>query len=144
MKIRTYSELIKIPSFEDRFRYLQLNGSVGDETFGQDRYLNQRFYTSREWRAVRDFVIIRDTGIGDYCRDLAADGYDISDGQIVIHHMNPILVTDIIKQTDILLNPDYLIATSDSTHKAIHYSTLETLITAPIERRKNDTCPWKK
>ena len=136
--IRTYSELIRLPTFEERFRYLKLDGLVGKDTFGFDRYLNQEFYRSKEWKEVRDFVIVRDNGC-----DLGMDGYEIV-GRIYIHHMNPITVNDIVHSSDFLLNPDYLICVSHNTHNAVHYGDEDILVTAPIERRKNDTCPWKR
>ena len=135
--IRTYSELITLPTFEERFKYLQLNGSVGKDTFGFDRYVNQNFYRSKEWKRVRDFVILRDNGC-----DLAADGYVIY-GKIIIHHMNPITVKDIESVTDYLMNPEYLICTTHSTHNAIHYGDGSLLMMLPTERRKNDMCPWR-
>lgn len=143
MSIKTYSELITLPTFIERYRYLKLSGVVGEETFGFDRYLNQIFYRSDEWRAIRDHVILRDTGNNDYCRDLGADGYDIH-GRILIHHMNPISKHDILTRSDLLLNPEYLISTTDNTHRAIHYSDEGLLITAPVVRSKNDTCPWRR
>lgn len=136
--IRTYSELIQLPTFEERFRYLKLDGLVGKDTFGFDRYLNQEFYRSKEWKEVRDFVIVRDNGC-----DLGMDGYEIV-GRIYIHHMNPITVNDIVHSSDFLLNPDYLICVSHNTHNAVHYGDEDLLVTAPVERRKNDTCPWKR
>ena len=136
--IRTYSELIRLPTFEERFRYLKLDGLVGKDTFGFDRYLNQEFYRSKEWKEVRDFVIVRDNGC-----DLGMDGYEIV-GRIYIHHMNPITVNDIVHSSDFLLNPDYLICMSHNTHNAVHYGDEDLLVTAPVERRKNDTCPWKR
>ena len=142
-KIRTYSELITIPTFIERYRYLRLGGRVGEETFGFDRYLNQQFYKSDEWLRIRDYVILRDTGRNDYCQDLGVDGYDIR-GRILIHHMNPITVDDIIHRSDFLLNPEYLICTTKNTHDAIHYGNEDILIQAPVERRKNDTCPWRR
>lgn len=135
--IRTYSELSKLKTFRERYEYLRLNGKVGEETFGFDRYLNQIFYKSDEWKVIRDFVIVRDNGC-----DLGVEGYDIH-GKILIHHMNPILVEDILKRSDFLLNPEYLITTVLSTHNAIHYGDDSLLITLPVERAKNDTCPWK-
>lgn len=135
--IRTYSELSQLKTFRERYEYLRLNGKVGEETFGFDRYLNQIFYKSDEWKAIRDFVIVRDNGC-----DLGVEGYDIH-GKILIHHMNPILVEDILKRSDFLLNPDYLITTVLSTHNAIHYGDDSLLITLPIERTRNDTCPWR-
>lgn len=135
--IRTYSELVRLPTFEERFRYLKLDGLVGKDTFGFDRYLNQEFYRSKEWKEIRDFVIVRDNGC-----DLGMDGYEIV-GRIYIHHMNPITVNDIVHSSDFLLNPDYLICVSHNTHNAVHYGDEDLLVTAPVERRKNDTCPWR-
>lgn len=135
--IRTYSELITLPTFEERYEYLRLDGQVGDSTFGFDRYLNQVFYRSQRWKAIRDQVIIRDNGC-----DLAMEGYDIHE-RILIHHMNPITIEDIERETAFLLNPEYLICVTHNTHNAIHYGSKELLVTAPIERRPNDTCPWR-
>ena len=137
MSIKTYSELILLPTFEERFRYLKLSGRVGEETFGLDRYLNQIFYTSEEWRRIRRDVIVRDNGcdLGIWDREIH--------GLITVHHLNPISVDDILNRTEILLNPEYLICVSDLTHKAIHYGDERLLITAPIERRPNDMCPWR-
>ncbi len=137
MSIKTYSELIKIPTFKDRFEYLRLDGKVGEETFGFDRYLNQIFYKSPEWKAARDFVIIRDQGC-----DLAMEGHEIF-GRILVHHMNPIRIEDIVNRSKYLLDPEYLICTIKNTHDAIHYGDGSLLITGPIERTKNDTCPWR-
>lgn len=136
--IRTYSELITIPTFKERYEYLRLNGKVGEDTFGFDRWLNQTFYKSDAWLKVRDKVIIRDNGC-----DLGIPGREIY-GKILVHHMNPILAKDILDRTDFLLNPDYLICTSKNTHDAIHYSDSSILIVAPIERTLNDTCPWRR
>ena len=135
--IRTYSELCQIPSYKDRFEYLKLDGVVGKATFGSKRYLNQKFYTSDEWKRVRDIVIVRDLGC-----DLGFPGYDIY-GQIQVHHMNPMIVEDVISHSSEILNPEFLICTSYQTHKAIHYGTEEMLVLPPVERTKNDTCPWK-
>ena len=137
MSIRTYSELITLPTFEERFKYLKLNGQVGESTFGFDRYMNQVFYRSQKWKSIRDFVIIRDCGC-----DLGVEGYDIH-GKIIIHHMNPLSMRDIETESDFLLNPDFLICTTHNTHNAIHYGDENLLVTAPIERTKNDTCPWR-
>lgn len=137
MSIRTYSELIAFPTFEERFKYLQLNGQVGESTFGFDRYMNQVFYRSQKWKSIRDFVIIRDCGC-----DLGVEGYNIH-GKIIIHHMNPLSMQDIETESDFLLNPDFLICTTHNTHNAIHYGDENLLVTAPIERTKNDTCPWR-
>lgn len=138
ISIRTYSELIALPTFEERFRYLQLGGKVGEDTFGHDRYLNQMFYTSDEWRRIRRDVIVRDNGC-----DLGIQDREIH-GLIIIHHMNPITIEDIINRSEFLLNPEYLISTVKNTHDAIHFSDERILITDPIERRPNDTCPWKR
>ena len=136
--IRSYSELRRITTFEERYKYLQLGGIVGKDTFGFDRYLNQIFYRSQKWRSIRDQVIIRDNGC-----DLGVEGYDIY-GRILIHHMNPITLEDIERESDFLLNPEYLICTTHNTHNAIHYGDEKLLTTAPIERTKNDTCPWRQ
>ena len=138
MTIRNYSDLSKIETFEDRFRYLQLNGAVGKDTFGYDRYLNQFFYRSVRWKKVRDLVIVRDNGC-----DLGIAGRDIY-GKIMIHHMNPITVNDLEHETDLLLDPEYLVCVSFDTHQAIHYGDISLLPRDPIIRKKNDTCPWKK
>lgn len=136
--IRTYSELLQLASFKERFEYLKLNGAVGTETFGFDRYINQNFYRSREWKRIRDQIIVRDNGC-----DLGIDGYEIH-GRIYIHHMNPILQKDILDQTEFLLNPEFLICTTHNTHNAIHYGDDSLLTFEPVVRTKNDTCPWKQ
>lgn len=136
--IRTYSELITYSTFEQRFEYLKLNGSVGKDTFGFDRIFNQKFYRSKEWKSVRNFVILRDNGC-----DLGIEGYEINNQGAYIHHLNPIVLEDIEKKTDYLLNPEFLITTTHRTHNAIHYGDKELLILSPIERTKNDTCPWR-
>lgn len=139
MKIRTYSELVLLPTFRARYRYLRLGGRVGDETFGYERWLNQEFYKNDpDWKAARREVIIRDNGC-----DLGIPGRDIVDAPIIVHHMNPLTEYDIINRTKYLLDPEYLISTIDNTHKAIHYGDESLLITEPIIRRKNDTCPWR-
>lgn len=138
MTIRTYSELITLPTFEERFKYLKLNGKVGEETFGFDRYLNQIFYKSYTWLKVRDSVIIRDCGC-----DLGISGREIY-GKILVHHMNPIEDKDLINKNDIILDQEYLICTTKNTHDAIHYGDTDLLFTDPIIRSKNDTCPWKR
>lgn len=135
--IKTYSELITLPTFEERYRYLRLGGQVGVETFGFDRYLNQIFYRSAEWRAIRDEVIIRDGGC-----DLGMPDREIF-GQILVHHMNPIRQEDILRRSKFLLDPEYLICTIKNTHDAIHYGDEDLLFTMPVERTKNDTCPWR-
>lgn len=138
MTIKTYSELIKLPTFIDRYRYLRLDGRVGKDTFGFDRYMNQVFYRSQRWKTVRDHVIIRDNGC-----DLGIEGHDIH-GRILIHHMNPISMEDIENESEFLLDPEFLISTIHNTHNAIHYGDESLLITTPVERHKNDTCPWRK
>ena len=137
MSIRTYSELITIPTFEERFEYLQLKGSVGKDTFGYDRYLNQVLYRSPEWKRLRNQIIIRDDGC-----DLACDGYDIY-GKVLIHHLNPITVEDVLARSRKVFDPDNLVCVSHSTHNAIHYGDVDLLATGPIIRTKNDTCPWR-
>ena len=138
MIIRTYSDLIQLPTFEERFRYLQLNSSVGKETFGFDRYLNQNFYRSAEWKRIRNKVIIRDNGC-----DLGIEDRLIY-GRVIIHHMNPVTDKDIVDLTSFLLNPEYLICVSHNTHNAIHYGNEDLLMKGPVIRTKNDTCPWKQ
>lgn len=135
---KSYSELITIPTYKERFGYLSLEGTVGQETFGFDRYLNQVLYTSREWQKIRRDVIIRDNGC-----DLACEGYELS-GRILVHHINPITIEDITERNPIIFDMDNLITTTHLTHNAIHYGDEKLLITDPIVRMKNDTCPWKK
>ena len=137
MSIKTYSELSRLATFEERYNYLRLNGFVGKETFGFDRYLNQVFYKSSKWRSIRDFVIVRDNGC-----DLGIEGREIH-GRIIIHHMNPITIQDITQQTEFLLDPEFLISTVHETHNAIHYGDTNLLIREPVERKRNDTCPWR-
>ena len=134
---RSYTELSKLKTFKERYEYLKLGGAVGKETFGFDRYLNQILYRSPEWKAVRDKVIVRDGGC-----DLGVPGYDICEN-IIIHHMNPISVEDIRDNREYVLDPEYLISTRHITHNAIHYGSEDILPQEPIERRKNDTCPWR-
>lgn len=138
MSIKTYSKLISYRTFEERFQYLKLSGKVGASTFGYDRYLNQMLYQSQEWRDFRRDIIIRDNGC-----DLACQGYDIR-GMIIIHHINPITKEDIINRHPKVFDPENVIATTDRTHKAIHYSDEHLLAVAPIERQRNDTCPWRR
>lgn len=136
-RIRTYSELCLLPTFRERYEYLKLQGIVGEETFGFDRYMNQFFYRSPEWRAIRDEVVARDEGC-----DLGIPGREIFD-RIIIHHMNPISPEDIRDRSDFLLNPDFLIVTTHRTHQAIHYGNEELLVQDEVVRFKNDMCPWK-
>lgn len=148
MSIKTYSELITIPSFEERFRYLQLDGQVGKETFGYDRYLNQVLYNSQEWRRFRHEIIIRDNAC-----DLAHEDHEIPSWRdenglihgpkILIHHINPITVDDVVNRRSIVFDPENTITTILSTHNAIHYGDENLLPKAPIERSKNDMCPWR-
>lgn len=136
MMNRCYSDLIKLPTFEERFKYLKLGGEVGKDTFGFDRWINQRFYKSAEWKRARRDVIIRDEG-----QDLGMDGYELHNA-IYVHHMNPILPKDIVDAEEWILNPEFLICVSFNTHQAIHYGD-EDLLPKIIVRRPNDTCPWK-
>lgn len=136
--IRTYSELIQHQTYEERYKYLQLNGKVGEETFGHDRILNQMLYKDPEWLRMRDIIIIRDNGC-----DLGIEGREIN-GSILVHHINPITVEDVINRSKKVFDPNNLICTSLLTHNAIHYSNEDILIKDPITRSKNDTCPWKK
>ena len=138
MIIKTYSELSTFDTFEDRFQYLRLDGIVGEETFGFDRYLNQILYKSNEWKQCRRDIIIRDNGC-----DLGCDGFEVH-GRILIHHINPITVDDIVNRNSLVFDPENLILTSHNTHQAIHYGNKDLLILAPIERSKNDTCPWRQ
>lgn len=146
--IKSYSELITLPSFEERFRYLQLDGQVGKETFGYDRYLNQMLYNSQEWRRLRDKIIIRDNAC-----DLAHENHEIPSWRdengkrhgpkILIHHINPISMEDIVNRRQIVFDPENMITTIMATHNAIHYGDESLLPKGPIERTQNDTCPWR-
>ncbi len=136
--MRTYSELIKLPTLSERFEYLKLDGAIGAETFGFERYLNQNFYRSEIWRRIRNQVIVRDNGC-----DFGLEDYPIG-GRIIVHHMNPVDSDDIIMQRDILLNPEFLICVGERTHNALHYGAFDLLPQDPIERKPNDTCPWKQ
>ena len=138
MMTKSYLEMIQLSTFEERYEYLKLGGLVGEETFGYDRYLNQVLYRSLEWKRFRRDIILRDNGC-----DLACDGYDII-GKILIHHINPITIDDITNRSSWLFDPNNVISTSLNTHNAIHYGDAELLMTGPIERTKNDTCPWKQ
>ena len=137
MNERTYSELIQFSTFEERFKYLSLDGQVGEETYGFDRWMNQAFYRSQEWKQIRNHVIVRDSGC-----DLGILGREIRE-RIIVHHMNPIMIHDIQFATEYLLNPEFLICTTHNTHQAIHYGDERLLISEPIVRTPNDTCPWK-
>lgn len=137
--IRTYSELSKLKTFRERYEYLKLDGTVGKETFGFDRYINQMFYKSEEWKRIRNYVITRDNGC-----DLGIPDRKIVDSVILVHHMNPITKEDIINKNEILLDPEYLITTIKPTHDAIHYGDESLLAEDLVIRSKNDTCPWKR
>ena len=134
--MRTFTELSKLDTFEDRFEYLVLNGLVGESTFGYDRYLNQKFYTSKEWRDVRRQVILRDNGC-----DLGIEGFEIHHG-LLIHHMNPMTIDDIRHGDPKVLDPEYLITTTHQTHNAIHYGDVSLLPRRVIQRRPGDTDLW--
>lgn len=136
--MKTYNELIRIPTFEERYRYLRLSGSVGEETFGFKRWLNQEFYHSDEWKRFRDKIIIRDGGC-----DLAVDGFEIY-SSIIIHHLNPITYDDILNRNPCVFDPNNVVCTKLSTHNAIHYGDEILLPQTPVERIKNDTCPWRR
>lgn len=135
--IRTYRELSRLKTFEERYNYLKLAGTIGVTTFGYDRYLNQILYTSREWKKARDIVIVRDEGC-----DLGMEDYEIQNG-IWIHHMNPLTPEDIESGSPDILDPEFLISTSRRTHDAIHYGDISLLPKQHIDRRQNDTCPWR-
>lgn len=135
--IRTYAELSRLQTFQERYRYLRLGGSVGEETFGFQRWLNQEFYHSDNWLRFRDKIIFRDNGC-----DLAIEGFEIY-GSIIIHHLNPITYEDILHQNPEIFDPENVISTKLSTHNAIHYGDDSFLIQMPVERQKNDTCPWR-
>ena len=135
---KTYSDLMKLKTFEERFEYLKLDGQVGEDTFGRDRFLNQMLYNSKRWKSVRDKIIVRDNGC-----DLGVEGRSIP-SYVIIHHINPISIDDIHNQSEKLFDPENLICTTRLTHNAIHYSDENILIKDPVTRTKNDTCPWKK
>lgn len=138
--LRTYDELITLPTFEDRLNYLKLNGRVGQETFGFDRYTNQRFYTSREWKQIRNEVIVRDRGY-----DLGVEDEDhLIQGSIIVHHMNPVTIDDLKHGSPLILDPRFLISVSHDTHNAITYDSAKPRNVNLIERTKYDTCPWRR
>ncbi len=138
MSIKTYSELSQFKTFRERYQYLKLDGVVGKETFGFQRWLNQNFYHSREWLSFRDKIIIRDNGC-----DLGVEGFEIY-GSVLIHHLNPITYDDIVKRNPCIFDPENVICTKHQTHNAIHYGDESLLIIAPVQRQPNDTCPWRK
>lgn len=135
--IRTYSELISFPTFLERYKYLEIGGAVGKETFGWDRYLNQVLYHSDEWRQFRHTIIVRDEG-----NDLACEGFKLY-GKILIHHINPITVEDVLNRDLKIFDPENVITTCLNTHNAIHYGGESLLIQGPIVRTPNDMCPWR-
>jgi hypothetical protein len=135
-KIRTYSELSELETFEDRFHYLELKGILGLKTFGFDRWINQRFYQSNEWKSIRNYVIIRD----ESC-DLGVPGFEIYSG-LLVHHMNPVSVDDLTHGRESIVDPEFLITTSSRTHNAIHYGDESLLPRGPIERKAGDTRLW--
>lgn len=137
MVVKTYSELIKFKTFEDRFNYLIQDGIVGEATFGGSRYLNQNFYRSKEWKQIRDFVIIRDNGM-----DLGIDGRPIN-GQVLVHHIIPLRKEDFLYRTPFLLDLEYMITVSHQTHNALHYGSLDCTPKDYSPRSPNDTCPWR-
>ena len=137
MSSKSYSEMIMLPTFEERFNYLKLGGKIGEETFGFSRYINQEFYHLKEWKAFRDKVIIRDNGC-----DLAMSGYDIL-GKIIIHHINPITYEDIVNRHECVFDMNNVITTQLATHNAIHYGDDKIFINKYAQRYKNDTCPWR-
>ena len=135
--IRTYRECMQLPTFQERYRYLQIGGQVGKETFGFDRYLNQMLYRTPEWKRFRRDMIVRDNGC-----DLGCEGYEIY-GNVLVHHVNPITVEDVMNRNPCIFDPNNVICTSLNTHNAIHYGDETLLITEPVIRKPNDTCPWK-
>lgn len=134
--IRSYTDLQFIDSFEERYRYLALRGTVGDSTFGFDRYINQQFYTSAQWRQLRNHVIVRDNGC-----DLGIEGYEIHN-RVIVHHMNPMTASDISHGDERILNPEFLITTTQRTHNAIHYGDEKLLPRPPVQRKRGDTRLW--
>ena len=138
MIIKTYSELIQFPTFIERYRYLKIGGRVGEDTFGHDRYLNQALYSSYEWKRFRREIILRDNGCDLGCED--RELYE----KILIHHINPITIEDVIRRDPKIFDPENVISTSHITHNAIHYGDESLLFTELIERRPNDTCPWRR
>lgn len=136
--IKTYSELVKLPTFVERYRYLKIGGRVGSETFGHDRYLNQILYRTIEWKRFRNEIIVRDNGC-----DLGCEGFEIV-GKILVHHINPITVEDVLRRKSKVFDPENVVSTTLNTHNAIHYGDESLLITEPIERKPNDTCLWRR
>lgn len=135
---RCYSELIRLPTFKERYDYLKLGGAVGAETFGFDRYLNQTLYRSAEWKRFRNKIILRDNGC-----DLACDGYEIC-GKVLVHHIDPLTIEDVINRSFKIFDPENVICATLDTHNAIHYGDASLLVLGPVDRTPYDTCPWKK
>lgn len=136
--MKSYSELIRIPTYDERLKYAYIGGGIGDETFGFDRFLNQKLYNSAEWRQLRNEIIVRDNGC-----DLACKGYDLFD-RILIHHLNPITRDDVLDRADCIFDPENLICVSFDTHNYIHYGqTDDRLSGLNFDRKPNDMCPWK-
>lgn len=138
MMSRTYSELVALPTFKDRYDYLKLDGTIGDQTFGSKRYLNQKFYHSAEWKKFKQAMIIRDNGC-----DLGVPDYQIN-GRIYLHHLNPLTIEEILEHPEVAMDPNNVICTTFETHNAIHYGELDITNYEPVTRTKNDTCPWKE
>lgn len=135
--IKSYSELMLLPTFMERYQYLRIGSKIGEATFGYDRYLNQILYTSREWRRFRDQIIVRDNGC-----DLGCPDRELRE-RIIVHHINPITVEDVINRNPMVFDPENVICVSHNTHEAIHYGDEDLLVKNPIERKPNDTCPWR-
>lgn len=136
--IKTYSELIILPTFIERFNYLKIGGQVGEQTFGYDRYLNQILYRTPEWKRFRRDIIVRDMGC-----DLACDDREIV-GKVIVHHLNPLLIDDVVNLSPKIFDPENVVCCSLDTHNAIHYGDTSLLMKEPVVRTKNDTCPWKR
>lgn len=136
--IKTYSELIILPTFIERFNYLKIGGQVGEQTFGYDRYLNQILYRTPEWKRFRRDIIVRDMGC-----DLACDDREIV-GKVIVHHLNPLLIDDVVNLSPKIFDPENVVCCSLDTHNAIHYGDESLLMKEPVVRTKNDTCPWKR
>lgn len=142
MGSKSYSELVSIPSYEERFQYLKVGGVVGNETFGSRRYLNQALYTSKDWLMFKSRMIIRDSLGEDYCCDLAMPSKEIT-GMVILHHINPVSIEDILNRSPAIFDPENVVCVCHRTHEAIHYGDESLLIKDPVVRRPNDTCPWR-
>lgn len=135
---KSYSELMRLKTFEERYQYLRIGGAVGAETFGYDRYLNQILYNSHDWRKFRNPIILRDNGCDLACLDRELES------RVIIHHINPITVEDVLNRDPKIFDPENVICVSHNTHQAIHYGDENLLYKNPVERKPNDTCPWKR